>query len=833
MKLQTTTRPSGLVVLVANVVVADAAGPGGAVPQRPIAALVNPYHVMRATGGPSRRERRRREALHRLGHRPRGGADHQIGRLHAGRAAGSLTCKRSCRGVTAGMQLLLAGDAEIWGTTARSLLFSGTATRWPRWLRSRSGSGFAVGRVPARRLFVAALYAGMGMPTVLVGLVLTMLLWREGPLGRLGLLFTPPAVVLGQIAIAFPLVAGLSHAAVNGLERRVLVQVRALGANGRQAAWLLAVEARRGILVALLAGLGHALSEVGAAMMPAETWRARRGAHHGDGSGGAHGTVRSRDRSGALLFAIACWSMAARWRCSRGRAVENAWTEPGPPAESVPFGDFGTDSPPCHPAFGGLIAGGFANPPRVPILMAIGLGLDGVAHARAGRPVLDVAALAIAPGEAVAIVGPNGAGKSTMLAILAGLEAPARGAARIGELPATQLAARRRIALLPQDAPLLEGTAAANVERPLALRGVGARERRRRAGALIERMGLGELARRHAKTLSGGEARRVALARALVTEPEALLLDEPFNGVDDPARERLVGEIRAGVRAAERTLVLVTQRRDEALRLATRLIVLWQGAVRQDGPIEEVLARPADTDVARFLGLDNVLKGRVVGDDADGVIVDSARRRAARGAAVAAPAAGAGGLGGLQPRAGRAARTVRGRGRVAAQHRSGARGVGGAARGARPGRARRRLRGRPEHRRRGDPLGGRRAGAAAGGRGPGGAQGDRAARRPGLTRAHRRRGWWRVRVIWRHPRSIMRRHPPMSVAREQRRWPRESQPDGPAGGVGGRPAAPVAANPGRSGANRRLDRRGHGQVDESTKGSGATARLPILRMPDE
>jgi ABC-type bacteriocin/lantibiotic exporter with double-glycine peptidase domain len=96
------------------------------------------------------------------------------------------------------------------------------------------------------------------------------------------------------------------------------------------------------------------------------------------------------------------------------------------------------------------------------LIAGIGLGLDGVAHTRAGRRVLDVPALAIAPGEAVAIVGPNGAGKSTMLAILAGLEAPARGAARIGELPATQLAARRRIALLPQDAPLLEGTAAAN-----------------------------------------------------------------------------------------------------------------------------------------------------------------------------------------------------------------------------------------------------------------------------------------------------------------------------------------------------------------------------------
>jgi tungstate transport system permease protein len=170
-------------------------------------------------------------------------------------------------GLVAGIRLLIAGDAEIWGTTARSLIFSATATAVAAVGAIPCGIWLAAGKMPARRIFVAALYAGMGMPTVLVGLVLTMLLWREGPLGRFGLLFTPPAVVLGQIAIAFPLVAGLSHAAVSGLERRVVLQVRALGAGGRQVAWLLAIEARRGIVVALLVGFGHALSEVGAAMM--------------------------------------------------------------------------------------------------------------------------------------------------------------------------------------------------------------------------------------------------------------------------------------------------------------------------------------------------------------------------------------------------------------------------------------------------------------------------------------------------------------------------------------------------------------------------------------
>ncbi|MDB4979457.1 MAG: Molybdate transporter, ATP-binding protein, partial [Myxococcales bacterium] len=130
------------------------------------------------------------------------------------------------------------------------------------------------------------------------------------------------------------------------------------------------------------------------------------------------------------------------------------------------------------------------------------------------------------------------------------------------------------------------------------------------------------LAAREAAQLSGGEARRVALARALVTEPEALLLDEPFNGVDDPARELLVADILASVRLAQRTLVLVTQRRDEALRLAKRLAILWNGELRQSGPIEDVLARPVDPGVARFLGLENVLKGRVTANTADGVVLD-------------------------------------------------------------------------------------------------------------------------------------------------------------------------------------------------------------------
>jgi tungstate transport system permease protein len=170
-------------------------------------------------------------------------------------------------GLLRGLALLFAGDPELWGTTARSLAISGTATVLATLIAVPFGTWVAIGRVPVRRAVLAIVYAGMGMPTVLVGLVLTMLFWREGPLGALGLLFTPTAVVCGQILIAFPIVAGLTASALQAIPSRVVLQVHALGASGFQAARLLAYEARRGIVVALLAGFGHALSEVGAAMM--------------------------------------------------------------------------------------------------------------------------------------------------------------------------------------------------------------------------------------------------------------------------------------------------------------------------------------------------------------------------------------------------------------------------------------------------------------------------------------------------------------------------------------------------------------------------------------
>ncbi|HVO29549.1 MAG TPA: ABC transporter ATP-binding protein, partial [bacterium] len=272
--------------------------------------------------------------------------------------------------------------------------------------------------------------------------------------------------------------------------------------------------------------------------------------------------------------------------------------------------------------------------------MSVALELNGVEVRRGGRAVVSVGSLAVGAGESLAIVGPNGAGKSTLLSVLAGLVRPDRGEATIGGAPARTLASRRRVALVPQDSPMLAGSVLHNVALPLALRGVPRHERDARARTILDAMGLGSLAPRDGRALSGGEARRVALARALAARPDALLLDEPFAGVDEPARDALLADIRAQVRESRTTLVLVTQVREEALRAGTRMAILVGGAVAQQGSPEELFSRPASPDVARFLGLENVLRGRVV-SCAEGVAEVEAGGRRLVGAASGALAAGA------------------------------------------------------------------------------------------------------------------------------------------------------------------------------------------------
>jgi tungstate transport system ATP-binding protein len=255
------------------------------------------------------------------------------------------------------------------------------------------------------------------------------------------------------------------------------------------------------------------------------------------------------------------------------------------------------------------------------------VALRGVAVDRGARTVLEVPALAVAPGEVLGVMGPNGAGKSTLLRVLGLLEAPTRGTVAFrGELvPASRaLAVRRRMASVFQEPLLADARVLDNVAMGLRFRGVPRAEVARRVPPWLERFGIAALAGRAARSLSGGEAQRVALARALVLEPELLLLDEPFAALDQPTREALIQDLRSILRAEHTTAVLVTHHRGEALALGDRLAVLIGGRLLQTGAPREVLRAPADEAVARFMGMETVIPGRVLGREAGTTRVETA-----------------------------------------------------------------------------------------------------------------------------------------------------------------------------------------------------------------
>jgi len=243
---------------------------------------------------------------------------------------------------------------------------------------------------------------------------------------------------------------------------------------------------------------------------------------------------------------------------------------------------------------------------RLPGGWAPALRLGGVEVRHGGRVALAVPDLAVGPGEVLALMGPNGAGKSSLLHVAALLRRPESGEVWLGGERATRRTERRlrrRTAMVLQAPLLFDVSVLANAASGLRFRGVGRREAERRAGAWLERFGVGHLAGRSGRALSGGEAQRVSLARAFATEPELLLLDEPFTGLDAPTRTALVPELAARLRETGTAALVATHDRVEAAALADRLAVLIGGRVVQIGPTTDVLDRPATAEVAAVVGL--------------------------------------------------------------------------------------------------------------------------------------------------------------------------------------------------------------------------------------
>ena len=230
---------------------------------------------------------------------------------------------------------------------------------------------------------------------------------------------------------------------------------------------------------------------------------------------------------------------------------------------------------------------------------------------RGERAVAHAGHIELAEGEHLALLGPNGAGKSSLLLGLATLIRTA-GELRFRGAPVDDRDAyRRRIAVVFQRPLLLDRSVRDNAALGLTLRGVGPRERNARAETELARLGVAQLADRRATALSGGEAQRVSIARALAIDPEILFLDEPFSALDAPTREMLVADLARVLRERNVTTVMVTHDRDEALSLADRIGVVMKGELRQLDSAEAIFGMPADPEIAAFVGIENVIPARV------------------------------------------------------------------------------------------------------------------------------------------------------------------------------------------------------------------------------
>jgi tungstate transport system ATP-binding protein len=224
------------------------------------------------------------------------------------------------------------------------------------------------------------------------------------------------------------------------------------------------------------------------------------------------------------------------------------------------------------------------------------LRLDGVGFVAGDARLLAGVALTVPPRRLLAILGPNGAGKSLLLRICHGLVAPTEGRvvwADPGRAPRAQ-------AMVFQRPVLLRRSARGNLTHALALRGLGRAARRARAADALERFGLGPLADRPARRLSGGEQQRLALARAWALRPEVLFLDEPASQLD-PSATRAVEAMIAAFRAEGMTVVMTTHDLGQARRLAEDVAFLHRGRLVEAGPAAAFFDRPASAEARAFL----------------------------------------------------------------------------------------------------------------------------------------------------------------------------------------------------------------------------------------
>jgi tungstate transport system permease protein len=171
------------------------------------------------------------------------------------------------QGIIKAFELIISFDPEVMGITWLSLKISGTATFISLFFGVSIGAGVALTDFPGKRIVISLINTGMGLPPVVVGLFVTIMIWRSGPLGFLEILYTPYAMIIAQAIIATPIVMGISLASIQSLPANLRLQILSLGASRLQMAWILIKESKLPLLAAVMAGFGGVISEVGASIM--------------------------------------------------------------------------------------------------------------------------------------------------------------------------------------------------------------------------------------------------------------------------------------------------------------------------------------------------------------------------------------------------------------------------------------------------------------------------------------------------------------------------------------------------------------------------------------
>lgn len=233
-------------------------------------------------------------------------------------------------------------------------------------------------------------------------------------------------------------------------------------------------------------------------------------------------------------------------------------------------------------------------------------------------PALNHVSLTVEQGRTIALLGESGSGKTTLLRLVAGFEEPDSGTIDLGDL---RIASgrhslppeERNVGVVFQDAALLPHlTLRQNIA--FGLQRLPEEERKRRVDAIVELVRAGDAQHRYPHQVSGGQAQRAALGRALAPRPSVLLLDEPFNNLDGPLRDQLIGELRSILAMYATTTIFVTHIRDAAFYVADQVAVLRRGRLQQTGTPEELYWSPVNGFVASLLGKTNLLEARRNGD---------------------------------------------------------------------------------------------------------------------------------------------------------------------------------------------------------------------------